>query len=73
MGVTMKIMIIGSGGAGKSTFARQLGSLSGLPVYHLDRYFWKPGWVATPREEWAEFQKELVQRESNIMGNLGRT
>jgi adenylate kinase family enzyme len=30
-------------GAGKSTFARQLSAKTGLPVIHLDVYFWKPG------------------------------
>ena len=36
-----RIMIVGCGGAGKSTFAAKLGELTGLPVYHLDRYFWR--------------------------------
>ena len=39
-----KIAIVGCGGAGKSTLARQLGWLLGLPVIHLDAEFWKPGW-----------------------------
>src|SRR5207244_1610383 len=45
------VAIVGSGGAGKSTFARELGRLTGLPVYHLDCYMWKPGWVMTPDAE----------------------
>lgn len=32
----MKIIVIGSSGAGKSTFSRQIGELLRLPVYHLD-------------------------------------
>lgn len=43
-----RVAVIGSGGSGKSTFARQLGARTGLPVIHLDRLFWKPGWVPTP-------------------------
>ena len=31
-----RIIIIGSGGAGKSTLARQLGERLHLDVYHLD-------------------------------------
>ncbi|MCC3374254.1 DNA topology modulation protein [Cohnella sp. REN36] len=69
-----RIMIIGSGGAGKSTLARQLGEALRLPVHHLDAYFWKPGWNPTPNEEWDSFQENLVQEENWIIdGNYGRT
>jgi adenylate kinase family enzyme len=47
-----RVAVVGSSGAGKSTFARDLGARTGLPVVHLDRPFWRPGWVETPREEW---------------------
>ena len=40
-----KIIIIGSGGSGKSTFAKKLGAVIGLPVIHLDNEFWQPGWA----------------------------
>jgi hypothetical protein len=43
-----RIMLIGSGGAGKSTFARELAQLTHLPIVHLDQIFWKPGWEPTP-------------------------
>ena len=46
-----RIAIIGAGGAGKSTLARQLGEVLGIEVIHLDALFWKPGWVDTPRDE----------------------
>lgn len=46
-----RIAIIGSGGAGKSTLARALGGGLGLPVYHLDASFWRPGWTEPPRDE----------------------
>lgn len=69
-----RIMIIGSGGAGKSTLARQLGEALQLPVHHLDAYYWKPGWTPTPNEEWDLFQENLVQEERWIIdGNYGRT
>jgi len=38
-----RIIIIGSGGAGKSTLARALGERLGLPVVHLDAQFWQAG------------------------------
>ena len=38
-----RIAVVGSGGAGKSTFGRELGRLLGLPVIHLDHHYWRPG------------------------------
>lgn len=67
-------MIIGSGGAGKSTLARQLGEILGLPVIHLDAEYWNPGWEPTPKPEWQETVQRLVQQDAWIMdGNYGGT
>jgi adenylate kinase family enzyme len=49
-----RIMVIGSGGAGKSTFARQLGEITGIEVFHLDKMFWQPNWTETCREVFLE-------------------
>jgi adenylate kinase family enzyme len=69
-----RVAIIGSGGAGKSQLARQLGALTGLPVVHLDREFWRPGWQETPRDEWLAKQRQLVSDEAWIIdGNYGGT
>lgn len=40
-----RVAIIGCSGTGKSTFARRLYHETGLPVIHLDREFWRSGWV----------------------------
>lgn len=55
-----RIAIIGCAGAGKSTLARDLGKRLDLPVTHLDRLFWQPGWQPTERTRWQEIQRELV-------------
>lgn len=69
-----RIAVIGSSGAGKSTLARQLGTILNLPVIHLDTFYWKPGWVETPREEWEVIQQQFVQQEAWIIdGNYATT
>jgi adenylate kinase family enzyme len=69
-----RVLVIGSGGAGKSTFAARLGERTGLPVIHLDALFWRAGWRETPREEWAARVEELIAADAWIMdGNYGGT
>ena len=58
-----RIMIIGSCGAGKSILATQLSRIINIPVFHLDKEYWKPGWVKPEKEEWHEKQKALVDNE----------
>jgi MATE family multidrug resistance protein len=40
-----RIAILGGAGAGKSTLARRIGEALGLPVVHLDRVIYGPGWT----------------------------
>jgi adenylate kinase family enzyme len=69
-----KILIIGSGGAGKSTLSRQLGAILNLEVINLDALYWHPGWVETPKPEWRQIVQELTVRESWVMdGNYSGT
>lgn len=46
-----RVVILGSGGAGKSTLARKISAKTGLPVVHLDLLFWRRGWTPAPTEE----------------------
>ena len=69
-----RIMIIGCGGAGKSTLARQLGEKTGLPVVHLDKLFWRPGWEHISRDEFDVLHREALMGEKWILdGNFDRT
>jgi adenylate kinase family enzyme len=69
-----RVIVIGSGGAGKSTFSQRLGDRTGLPVTHLDAEFWRPGWVESPGELWQQKVERLVAREEWILdGNFGGT
>ena len=69
-----RILIIGCGGAGKSTLARQLGDKLQIPVVHLDKLFWKPGWVEeTPEEFDRKLAVELENPRWIMDGNFNRT
>lgn len=69
-----RIIIIGCGGAGKSTLARQLGEALELPVVHLDKLFWRPGWVQVPQEEFDELVRREMEKDRWIIdGNFNRT
>ena len=70
-----RIMIIGCGGAGKSTLARQLGEKLNLPVVHLDQIWWAPGnWQHLEREEFDKMLKAEVEKPQWILdGNFNRT
>lgn len=69
-----RILIIGPGGAGKSTLATRLGRVLGLPVIHLDAEYWTRGWTPTPKEAWSARVTEMLERDAWIMdGNYGGT
>ncbi|MBI4312103.1 MAG: DNA topology modulation protein [Chloroflexi bacterium] len=69
-----RVAVVGSAGAGKSTLARQLGDVLGLPVIHLDTVHWQPGWVEPSREEWRATVERIVQGERWVIdGNYGGT
>jgi adenylate kinase family enzyme len=66
----MKIAIIGNPGSGKSTCARNIHKILNVPLYHLDRHYWKPGWQRPNREEFARIHHELCDRENLIIEGL---
>lgn len=67
-----RVVILGRGGAGKSTLARRLGDIKGFPVIELDKVFWRSGLLPTPHDEWIRLQQKLVSEETWIMdGDLG--
>ena len=74
MNLGKRIMVLGSAGSGKSTLAIKLGEITGIPVIHLDRLFWNPGWVETPMDEMDKKAIHAALGESWIIdGNYSRT
>ena len=69
-----RILVLGPCGAGKSTLAVKLGDKLGLPVIHLDKEFWRAGWVEPDPAEWAAEVEKLIARPRWVMdGNYGGT
>lgn len=69
-----RIVVMGPPGSGKSTLARALGAQRGLPVFHLDQAFWRPGWVEAPAEAFrAEVERIAASPRWVIDGNYTGT
>jgi adenylate kinase family enzyme len=67
-----RILVLGPCGAGKSRLAVSLGEVLRLPVIHLDKEYWQPGWVEPSPETWAAQVEDLIARPRWIMdGNYG--
>ena len=69
-----KIIVIGCSGSGKSTLARKLGEVTQLPVVHLDKLWWKPGWETVTRDEFDILHRAAMEEPYWILdGNFSRT
>lgn len=72
--IFQKIIIIGSPGSGKSTFARKLRDKTGLPLYYLDMLWHKPDRTTISREEFDARLEEIFTTDKWIIdGNYQRT
>lgn len=54
-----RIAIVGPVASGKTTLARRLGPLLGLPVHDLDDSYWRAEQIPTPAE-WAAVHRQLI-------------
>lgn len=57
-----RVLIIGSNGAGKSTFSAELAHRTGLPLFHIDRFYWCGNWQVTPRQAFEAQIQDVVKR-----------
>ena len=69
-----RILIVGCGGAGKSTLARFMGKRFSIPIVHLDKLWWLPGWKERNCDDFDAMLKRELQKPCWIMdGNYLRT
>ena len=69
-----RVIVIGSPGAGKSTFSRKLRDKTGLPLYHLDNIWHRPDRTNISREEFDKRLNDILTKDSWIIdGNYSRT
>ncbi|MFE7277013.1 hypothetical protein [Streptomyces sp. NPDC057623] len=61
-----RVAVLGSPGSGKSTFCHALAG-TGIPLFHLDDLYWRPGWRRTPPDEWRRLVRDLVSGERWIV------
>ena len=68
----MRVVVLGPGGAGKSTFARAVAAGAGVPYVELDREFWSAGLEPLPPAAWAARQEALAAPGAWVLdGDLG--
>lgn len=70
-----RFLVLGNAGSGKSTLARQIGAGLRLPVVHIDKEYWQPGWHAPDPDWFAARMAELAAAprwviEGNYSGTL---
>ena len=69
-----RILVIGSPGAGKSTFSRKLRDRTGLPLFYLDRIYHNPDGTSVGREVFDEKLSQILALDRWIIdGNYQRT
>ena len=69
-----RIMVIGCPGSGKSTFSRELHSITGIPLFHLDMMYWNADRTIIEKEVFRARLSDTVKKSEWIIdGNYGST
>lgn len=68
-----RIVIIGTTGTGKSTLAKQLSTITHIPVVEMDDLYWRQNWTIAPAEEFsAAIDNASKGGEWIMVGNYGK-
>jgi adenylate kinase family enzyme len=69
-----RVVVVGTSCSGKTTLARQLSQMLGVPHIELDAVHWLPNWQPRPTDEFRRLVAEAVAGESWVMdGNYSST
>jgi adenylate kinase family enzyme len=66
-----RVAIFGNAGGGKSTLARELAAITGLPLQALDKLTHRPGGDEVPYEEYLRAHTKLVDGDAWIIDGFG--
>jgi adenylate kinase family enzyme len=66
-----RVAVFGNAGGGKSTLARRLAALTGLPLHVIDMLQFRPGGAPVPHDKYLAAHAELIGREEWIIDGFG--
>ena len=66
-----KVAIFGNAGGGKSTLARRLAELTGLPLYVVDLMQFRAGGAKVPHDEFLQAHADLLRHDKWIIDGFG--
>jgi adenylate kinase family enzyme len=55
----MRVVVIGTSGAGKTTIAEQIAARYAIPLVELDALNWRPNWEALSLSDPAQFRRDV--------------
>ena len=66
-----RVAVFGNAGGGKSTLARRLAELTGLPLYVVDMMQFGPGGVKVPQQQFLQAHADVLRRDEWIIDGYG--
>ncbi len=63
----LRVVIVGTSGAGKTTLARRLAAALSLPHVELDALYWGPGWTPKPADVYRALVSHTIRRPEWVM------
>ncbi len=66
-----KVAVFGNTGGGKSTLAKTLADITGLPLVTLDKIMYQPGGDVVPHEQYLAIHADIMKNEQWIIDGFG--